>query len=689
MTDPPRPTGHVDGPHLSRGPVGSDEGAVRQLTAIMFTDMVGYTAIMQVDERRAREQRQRQWSVLQEEIDNHGGRLLQAYGDGTLSVFQSAIAAVRCAVAIQRALGADPRVPLRIGVHTGDIVHDHGGVFGDGVNVAARVQSLAAPGSVLVSEKVFDEIKNQPDLEARSLGSFRLKNVQRPLEVHAMVGEGLAIPPESQLAGHRGADLRSIAVLPFVNMSADPENEYFSDGITEEIINALTRIQGLQVTARTSSFAFKGHREDVRTIAARLGVGTVLEGSVRKAGARVRITAQLICAADGYHLFSEVYDRSLEGIFETQDEISRTIVERLSEHLQPARAVPTPPSSGSHHGPTPRPERIVPAHTHDTEAYTEYLKGRYHWNKWTPTDARKAIDHLERSAEMDPTCSLPFSALAAAYTFMGSIGHLPAEDAYPRAAAFARQALDLEADAGESHLALAAVQLFYDWDFEGAGRSFAKALELTPGSAEAHHIHALYLKAVGRLDEAVASMETAVRLDPLSLPLNQTLGVALFAAGRIDDAERQLRRSLELDPEFRASVEMLGWVQLRRGRIDEAIRLWDRLPGLAGTRWAGAGIRAFAYARAGDLERAHQLLDVLRERQKAEPMVNLRMDFALAHHGMGDADVAFEHLEAAVRERLGSVIFLATSPNWTDLRDDPRFDALVRRIGIPVPRRAS
>ncbi len=644
---------------------------VRQLSAIMFTDMVGYTALMQTDEREARRQRDRQRAVLEDEVERHGGRILQFYGDGTLSVFQSAIEAVRCAMHVQQALVEEPRVPLRVGIHTGDIVHDRNGVFGDGVNVAARIQGLATPASILVSGKVHDELKNQVDLETRSLGRFEFKNVRRPLEVHAVVAPFLELPAESHLMTRRVRDTRSVAVLPFANMSADPENEFFSDGITEEIINALTRVPGLQVTARTSSFAFKNHHEDVRSIAARLGVGTVLEGSVRRAGNRVRIAAQLIDAKDGYHLFSEVYDRSLDDIFQTQDEISRTIVSRLESHFAPGGQAPAPAS-------------LLASHTHDTEAYTEYLKGRYHWNRWTPRDALQAIDHLERSAELDPTCALPYSALAAAYTYMASIGHLPAADAYPRAAAFARQALELDPDGGEGHLALAAIRFFHEWDFRGAEESFRRALARTPGSAEAHHIYALFLKAVGRLGESVSEMEAAVRLDPLSLPLNQTLGVALFAADRAHEAEMQFRRCLELEPTFRGAVEMMGWIHWRRGDPQGALEAWERLPALASNRFAGAGLRGMAYARLGERARATEMLSLLEERRRVEPSVNLRMDFAVLYYGLGDLDATFRQLERAVEERLGSVVFLATSPNWKELRPDPRFQALVRRVGLPA-----
>jgi TolB-like protein len=287
----------------------------RQLTAIMFADMVGYTAVMQNDEQEARAHRKRNREALERRVAERGGNILQYYGDGALSVFQSAIQAVEAAIAIQDDLRKAPPVPIRIGIHTGDIIHDEDGVFGDGVNLAARVQALACPGGVLISEKVYDDVKNQRDIKTRPLGPFALKNVTRPMEIWAVANPGLAVPDPRSLGPRPSQGRTSVAVLPFLNMSSDTENEFFSDGVTEELINALTRINGLHVTARTSSFAFKGMNKDVREIAGELGVTTVLEGSVRRSGDRVRITAQLIDAEDGYHLFSRSYDREILDLF--------------------------------------------------------------------------------------------------------------------------------------------------------------------------------------------------------------------------------------------------------------------------------------------------------------------------------------------------------------------------------------
>jgi adenylate cyclase len=336
---------------VSRGardttPATRPPGATRRLSAIMFTDMVGYTKLVQEDERGARRDRDRWRSMLDRHARGHGGRTLHFYGDGALTVFDSAVAAVESAVAIQRDLLEEPRVLLRTGIHTGDVVYDDQGVLGDGVNVAARIQRLATPGAVLASGKVFDEIKNQPHLSAVSLGEFHLKNVQRPVRVYAMAADGISLPSAHALPDRSSRAPESIAVLPFVSMSVDPADEVFSDGMTEELINLLTRVDGLQVTARTSSFAFKGRQEDIREIAKTLGVRMVLEGSVRRVANRVRVTAQLIDATSGYHLLSETYDRLVSDAFELQDEIARKIVDAVQARLDALR-----PSAETNAGP--------------------------------------------------------------------------------------------------------------------------------------------------------------------------------------------------------------------------------------------------------------------------------------------------------------------------------------------------
>jgi hypothetical protein len=227
--------------------------------------------------------------VLEENVNKFNGEILQYYGDGTLSIFNSGVQAVQSAIQIQKELNSDPKVPLRIGLHTGDIVFDEDGIYGDGVNIASRLESISVPGGILISEKLQDELFNHPDIRTQSLGKFRLKNVKKPVEVYAISADGIIVPLPNDLSSEKVESTKTIAVLPFINMSAEPDNEYFSDGITEEILNALVKVEGLQVTSRTSSFAFKGKNLDAKEIAKRLNVITILEGSVRKSGKRVRI----------------------------------------------------------------------------------------------------------------------------------------------------------------------------------------------------------------------------------------------------------------------------------------------------------------------------------------------------------------------------------------------------------------
>ncbi len=351
---------------------------IRQLAAVMFTDMVGYTALMQTDEHKAKKNRDRHRKVLEKAIQDAHGVILQYYGDGTLSVFGSAIESLECAVEIQRELQNEPKIPLRIGVHIGDIVYAEDGIYGDAVNIASRIENKSVPGGILISDKVFDEIKNHPEFTTTSLGKFELKNVKRAIELYALTNPGLAVPSKSTIKPATGDVSKTIAVLPFLNMSADPENEYFSEGITEEIINALTKIEGLNVTARTSSFALKGKDIDVREVGKILGVSSVLEGSVRKAGNKVRITAQLVNSSDGFHVFSEVYDRDLQDIFSVQDEISLKIANRLRENLE---------------GP-PKRELTANPPTENLDAYDLYLKGRYHLYQGSMEGSNKDVPSI-------------------------------------------------------------------------------------------------------------------------------------------------------------------------------------------------------------------------------------------------------------------------------------------------------
>src|SRR5213078_3722615 len=415
--------------------------ATRQLAAIMFTDMEGYTALMQKNERAAIERRTRHREVFEKAMADHGGKIIQYYGDGTLSIFTSAIHAVNSGVAMQLLFRKAPQVPLRIGIHIGDISIDDSGVYGDGVNIASRIESLAVAGSVFISDKVFDEIKNQPVINTISMGLFNLKNVSRPVEVFAIANEGLAVPQPIDLKGKTSEPKNKLAVLPFVNMSNDADNEYFSDGIAEELINTLSKIDGLQLTCRTSAFSFKGKSQDVREIGKALNVNKVLEGSVRKAGNRVRINAELVNTADGYQLWSETFDRNLNDIFELQDEIAGIIANRMRTQLV-NKTVDTPEPS------------------QNMEAYQLYLKGLFFYNKGTPSDYHKAIQFFEEAIVLDSSLANAHAMIASCYAALTSIGNVNPANVMEKVRAASRKAIQLNSQLPQSYLAMAMLQLY-------------------------------------------------------------------------------------------------------------------------------------------------------------------------------------------------------------------------------------
>lgn len=639
---------------------------IRQLAAIMFADMVGYTAQMQTDEAGAKSQRDRQRTVIEAEVTAANGLILQYFGDGTLCVFGSAIDAVNCAIRIQTELQKEPKVLLRIGLHVADIVYDDEGVYGDGVNVASRIESIATPGSILVSDRIYDDIKNHNSLSAKSMGEFNFKNVQRPMEVFAIDNAGIPVPDIHTLENRTAKSDKSVAVLPFVNMSSESDNEYFSDGISEEIINSLTRVKGLRVTSRTSAFSFKGKNLDVREIGEQLNVNTVLEGSVRKAGNRVRITAQLIKISDGFHLWSENFDRQLEDIFEVQDEIAAKITEELKRRFDIS-------TQKSTHSESP---------VNNIEAYNVYLKGLWEWNKSSPRGVRNAIENYRKAIELEPQFALAYSGIAGGYAYLGATGQMLPMKAYPLAKEAAKKALEIDDKQAESHLALAVVRMFYEWDWRGARESFKMAIDLNPGSAQIHSLYSMYLQAIGKFDDAIREARVAARLDPLAMPIQQGLGRALFAAQRFEDAEQIAKHILNLDDTFRSAHEYLGWTYLAMGKNDQAIASFERYQEMTGNELYGQAGLGYAYAVSGYRDKAKKCLERIQKRQAMEPDKLFLLDSTVILVGLERWDEAFESLEKLIEQRMGVIVFLATSPQWKALHADPRFDKIIDKIGL-------
>jgi TolB-like protein/Tfp pilus assembly protein PilF len=639
---------------------------MRHLAAILFADMPAYTALMQQNERLAKDKRRRLKEVLEKSVPMHHGRILQYYGDGALSIFNSAIDGVNCAVAIQQALQLEPRVDLRIGIHSGEISIEEETIYGDGVNLASRIESLAVPGSILISEKVFDEIRNQENLAAREIGFFELKNIERPVRVFAIAGHGLVVPTRDALKGKTRPPVNRLAVLPFVNMSSDPDNEYFSDGITEELLNALTRVDGLQVTSRTSVFAFKDKKTDVREIGVQLNVDRILEGSVRKAGNRVRITAQLINAVDGYHIWSETYDRNLTDIFEVQDEISGVIVNKLRENL----------SAGAQE------ENLVRAPTRNIEAYTLFLKGLHFHNKITPADARKAIGCFEQAIALEPGYAQAYAMAASDYAFLGATGQMQPGEAFDIVHRYGDKALELDSSLALGYAAKGSAYLFYDWKWKQAYEALVKAIDLNPATTGAYQLLSFYYMIMGRNKDAVDIMEKALLVDPLSPIVIKFLADAYFYAGRTDDALREIESLLYLHPQMRAALELKGWCTGFKGDWNKAAEIFEEVHKLAKHPLKALTPLGCAYAQLGERGKALACVNKIVQRQAEEPGVVLDVDLAMIWWALGEKDKSFHYLFQCVEKKMGPVAILIDHPLFKDMAGDPRHQLLREKLAL-------
>jgi len=612
-----------------------DERVQRRLTAILAADVVGYSRLMQADETGTLSTlKGHRRELFDETIARHEGRIVKLTGDGMLVEFPSVVNAVACAVEIQRGMRQrnadvpeDRRVEFRIGVNLGDIVVEDGDIFGDGVNVAARLEGIAWPGGICITASVREHVGNRLDIAFEDAGEQSLKNIERPVRVYRVV----VSQPAAQTDASRHSTSRkpSIAVLPFSNISDDPEQEYFADGITEDLITDLSKVSGLSVIARNSVFTYKGTSVDIQDISRRFNVATVLEGSVRRAGQRVRINAQLIDGRDGTHLWADRYDRDLTDIFAVQDEITHAIVEQLRVRLLPAEK-----------------EAIEAEPTTSIDAYTYYLQGRHFYHLHSIQHALLARRLFSKAVELDPLYARAYSGLADCGWFLLT-----------------------------SH-------------YEGVSAAeimtaSTTALRLDPTLAEAYASHGLALHVAGKRKEAVARFEKAIELDPDLYEAFYLYGYACRDGGDPEGAARMYKRAAELHPDDYRTA-MLHAVMLKDlGRLSEF-----RTAAFAGIERAeqalqarpdiplAASLGAATFAALGEKAQAMEWADRALTIAPDEPLTryNVACTFAL----MGEQDRAIDLLEQwAANANKTTRQWLVNDTDFNGLREHPRFKALL------------
>jgi serine/threonine-protein kinase len=666
----------------------------------------------ELGDRRWRDLLQQHDALVRREVERHGGHEMNTAGDGFLVTFEEPERAVRCAEAVREALrGIGLRI--RCGLHTGEVQRVGDGIGGIGVHTAARVAALARPDEILVSRTVRDLLAGS-ELVFANRGIHALKGISGEWQLFALGPEAEAVPAlgkpawfrnrqvqrlgaagavalvtaiafyawasrpgaEPSSASPSGGDAAAagdralaVAVLPFVNASPDLQDEYFSDGLTEELISAISGIEGLRVPGRTSSFAFKDSAQDIRQIGEVLGVSHVLEGSVRRSGQRLRIDARLVGTADGYGVWSETYDRNVEDALEIQADIANAIAGALELELL------DPLASGA----------ATPGRTTDPVAYDHYLRGLYFSHAPTEDGVRKSIDYYQRAIEADPNFALAHAGLAIAYHGIGNRYGAGQTEYMPKAKAAAERALELDDGLAESHLALAIVKGLWDRDYTGAEREFRRAIEIRPNYAGAHHGYGVFLAMMHRPDESIAAVRKALSLDPLSNFYSAALGVQLLYNRRYDESITQLQRTLEQEPDNARIWLILGRAYVATGRYEEAFdafRQAERVPGLTARKLTYVG---HAYAVAGQQRQAAEMLrrvDSLARHEHVLPTNRAMLELALGYR-----DRALERLERAERERELDIVPFQLDERLDPLRADPRFRRIVERMGLPEDHR--
>jgi adenylate cyclase len=648
--------------------------STRRLAAIMFTDMVGYSALAQQDEDAAISALDDHNRALRPLFEKHHGREVKTIGDAFLVEFGSALDAVQCAVEMQRTLAqlaransGDRPIQIRIGIHVGDVVETDGDVLGDAVNIASRIEPLATPGGICLTQQVYDQVQNKVPAVFAKLAPVTLKNIRSATNVYRIVGSER--PPATSAPTVPKSRERNVAVLPLANISQNAEDDYFADGLTDELISVLSQIRGLSVIARTSVMPYKTAPKGIAQVGAELGVDVVLEGSVRRAGNKVRVSLQLVDASTQRHLWAGSINREIDDVFEVQAYVAGRAARALRLTLnKTARAMPRPP-------PVPNPKwGVVTA----GEAYDAYLRGLVASNNHATEGPDEAFRWFERATHLDPSMSDAFAAWANLYVIIAG-EHLSMREAMPRAKELAARALELDPDSSDAHTALANIALQFDNDWALAESEFRLATSLNPSNAVAYQFYGLLLMTLGRFDEAKDAYRHATRLDPAGHHRN-TVAWVEAECGNYERALEYFAADEGVDVHSSAHHQMRGMFFLRAGRPADAIREADAAPPPQNDdeRFDLALLNALV----GRPEPSRKLLAEISRGKFSTYLSPIHL--AMMYAAIGEREKALDLVEKDYREGDHMLWISYRGVFFDSIRDDPRFVAIMREMGLPL-----
>ena len=675
----------------------------RRLAAILSADVAGYSRMMAEDEAATVLAVKRCREIIDAHVREHHGRIVDAPGDNVLSEFPSAVEAVQCAVEVQRelternrALEPARRMEFRIGIHVGDVILDDGKIYGDGVNIAARLEALATPGGICISREVHDQIRGKLDIDCEDIGEQQVKNNPRPVRVlRVRMGATPMAPatlapsrrrvvigtvatlcvliaisaayfiiarnrrPTSSARPAAEPSTATLAVLPFANLSASKDDEYFSDGITDEISGDLSKIAGLQVTARSSAFAFKGQNEDVKKIARLLNVRNILEGSVRRSADRIRVEVELIDALNGFTVWSDRYDEKMTDVFQIQSDVAESVAGNLKVKLLADERA-----------------RIEKRPTQSREAYDLYLLGNHYNAEQTEGSTIAAIDCFKRAIAKDPNFSLAYAFLAENYENLVS-GMAP-RDVIPKAREAAEKALLIDDSNAVAHSDLAWALWAFDWDWSGAEHEFRHAIALDPNQYLAHLEYGQFLRSMGRYEESLKESERARELNPLFVLPVCYIGDTFYMWRHYDQALVYYAQAIEMGPNYASAYGSRVSALVTNGDLAGAVRDAEKAQALDNEPRNVAAV-GWVYGLAGRRADAEKILDQLQEMSKRRYVSPFA--FVSVYGGLGD-ERGWEWFEKSYQERSIELLYLK-SPAFDRLRSDPRFQAIYKKVGLP------
>jgi adenylate cyclase len=671
-----------------------------RLAAILFTDIVGSTAVMQKDELTAVGMNRRYLAVLKQSVTIHHGEILNDYGDGSLCSFGSAIQAVRCAIEIQQQLQTEPVVPLRIGLHIGEIFFEDGKVFGDGVNVASRIQSLGIANSILFSSEINNKLKNQPEFKSVPIGRFQFKNVDEPMEVFALANEGFVVPDKKKMEGKLQdkkpagrkwflamASLilltaafflyrnmvhvtgfsegeKTIAVLPFENAGGMDTEVYISDGITQDIIKNLSKISSLQkVIGWFSVRSFKKTTKTLKEIADELGVAAILSGTMERHSDKIHIVTELIEVNSNKRLWGDDFEYDTKDILSIQSKVAGEIVKALRANV------------------TQEEKNNISRHnTENVEAYKYYLKGRNFWNARGRMNFDSAEANFKRAIQLDPNYALAYAGLADCYTY--NFQGLSQLEAIPIARGYANRALVLDSNLSEGLTSLGFIEHNFDYEWDKSKKTLERAIELDPNNPTAHLYYGNLLVYTGHPMEGLKENEKAAALDPLSFGANWVLGRNYYFAGLNDQAIEKFDKLRSAPLQAGVIAWSLGLVYVQQKMYAEARKEFERVSATdhnANPIDYYAIMQSYGYALTGDHVKAKELLD---STLKIKGIWLSPYRIAQAYTALGDFDKALDQLDKSYEIRDLHLFWIKVDPGFVPIRDKPRFIQLMKKMNL-------